>query len=232
MKKLLLLMAGVAAASGLQAGELNMYMGQQLLENSKTYYFNDIEVSDEGGYFEVKMDPKLSIVADETTYDVKIVATCTSGQEIQMCAGGACENGTSVTKEGLILKAGKAVDLMFEYLGEAETQEQIPTCITTDFTLEEVGVATSKKTYTVVMNDPNGAVSVIAQDKQVVLMNNTLVYSLSGDATVELYDINGRKVLSSQVNGSGNLNLGTLAKGLFIYRFAGCSKAIGKILLH
>lgn len=125
MKKTLLILSALAASMAANA-ELNLYMGSQELVASQQYWFNDMTVNDEGNYVEVKIDPKLSVRADKLTFDVQVTAECTSGQQIQMCCGGACEKNTKVVKSGLKVDANGSLNLDFEFTGEFDNASQIP----------------------------------------------------------------------------------------------------------
>ena len=54
------------------------------------------------------MNPHINIISDVAANDIILIAECTSGQNIQLCAGGTCEMGKEITKTGVTLEAGKS----------------------------------------------------------------------------------------------------------------------------
>lgn len=225
MKKHLLLIAALAVASSAYAGDIKMYMGEKEI-NPGTTYFNEISISDEGSYFDVVMNPELSIMANETTYDVQVTAACTSGQQISLCAGGECVKGEKVVKNGITLAANARLKLMFDYMTMVETKEEIPT-VTTDITVEELGVASSKKTYTIIMNSTSGVEAVVAEG-DVKVSDNAIVYNLEKAGQAAVYSISGAKAIGLDVAGTGSISLQDLPRGVYIYSVAGHS---GKVLV-
>lgn len=230
MKKILLLMAAGIMTSSLYAGDINLYSENTLWEPG-THLFNTMNLEGGNGFLSVTIDPKLSIMSNERTFDVQVTAVCTSGQKIQMCAGGQCVKDTKVVKSGLILKPDTPLDLRFEYMDFFESELQIPRNITTELTVEELGVESSKKSYTIVMNGELSKVDVIAHDKEIFLINGQLHYALSGAATLNLYDANGRTVKTAVLEGNGILSLSELPKGIYIYTLSGNNQISGKIIL-
>lgn len=223
-------MAAGMLASFLYAGDINLYSGSTLLQPG-THIFNDMDVEGGNGFYNVTIDPKLSIMSNERTFDVQVTAICTSGQKIQMCAGGQCVKDTKVEKSGLILKPDTPLDLQFEYMDFFESEADIPKNITTELTVEELGVESSKKAYTIVMNGELGSVDVIARDPEIYLSNGMLHYNLSGTLTLNLYDANGRIVKTATIEGSGSLILTDFPKGMYIYAVTGSSRSSGKVIL-
>lgn len=213
MKKQLLLASVLLWGALSSNAAMDMYMGEQKLANNGTYSFNTIEEDPIMGGFII--DPHLSLMSTEETV-VNIEAKCTSGQSIQMCAGGQCEKAPTVRKEDITLKANEKLNLQFEYIdNNAEDPAQLPKNITTVFTIE----GDEELTYTLVMNsDGSGIAAVIDRDRNVSYVNGELVYNLDKPGNLILCDTNGRVVLNTTVSGNGNLSLAGLAKGIYIYR--------------
>ncbi len=67
------------------------------------------------------MNPELFIMSDVDASDVVVTAECTNGQVIQLCCGGMCEAGTTVTKTGIELKAGQMLDTECHSIGFTES---------------------------------------------------------------------------------------------------------------
>lgn len=228
MKKSLLLIGGLMTSAVMMA-DINLYMGGQELTPGQTYWYNEMNVSDEGNYVSVKIDPSLSIKADKLTFDVQVTAECTSGQKIQMCCGSECVKEVKVVKSGIMLDANNALNLDFEFMEDFDSADDIPQGITTLFTVEELGVESSKKTYTLILNDANGSVDVIERDSDVMVVGDALTYNLSEPARIAIYSLNGSRIIDRSVNGTGSIDLSSLGKGIYVYRLTGASNLSGKI---
>lgn len=226
MKNFLLTAAALIAAAGMNAATgIQMYMGESPVAPG-TYVCNDIVIDPDDG---VIIDPKLSVVSAEDVFDVTITAECTSGQKIQMCCGGQCEIAPKVVKSGLELEAGVAMKLDFEYKDyDIFKEEDVPEKITTNITVELDG---EQDLYTIVMNDKGSGIAVVAQDKNVYATPDGLVYNVSGNCDVTVYDINGHKVLDTVVKGAGTLYFGDLGKGIYLYRINGSANVSGKVMV-
>lgn len=226
MKKFLLTAAALIAAAGMNAATgIQMYMGETPIAPG-TYVCNDIVIDPDDG---VIIDPKLSVVSAEDVFGVTITAECISGQNIQMCCGGNCEVKPKVVKSDLELEAGKPLDLAFEYMDfDIFNEEDVPEKITTNITVELDG---EQDLYTIVMNDKGSGIAVVSQDRNVYATPDGLVYNVSGNCDVTVYDINGHKVLDTVVKGAGNISFGDLAKGIYLYRVNGSANLSGKVLV-
>lgn len=203
---------------------IDMYMGEQKLADNGTYTFNTItEDPNMGGFM---IDPHLSLLSTEDAM-VNITARCTSGQKIQMCAGGQCENAPTVRKEDITLQANVKLDLQFEYIdNQVDDQSQLPKNITTVFTIE----GDEELSYTLVMNsDGSGIQAIVDRDRNVAYANGELIYDLSKPSKLTLCDTNGRVVLNAAVSGNGSVTLAKLAKGIYIYRLG---QNTGKIVVR
>lgn len=224
MKKHLLLALALLPGALTASATIDMYMGEQKLANNGTYTFNTItEDPNTGGFM---IDPHLSLLSTEETV-VNIEARCTSGQSIQMCAGGQCENAPTVRKEDITLQANVKLDLQFEYINnQVDDQSQLPKNITTVFTIE----GDEELAYTLVMNsDGSGIQSIVERDRNVAYANGELIYNLSKAANLTICDTNGRVVLNTAVSGNGSVTLANLAKGIYIYRLG---HSAGKIVVR
>jgi hypothetical protein len=223
MKKHLLLALALIPGALTANATIDMFMGEQKLDIDGTYTFNTItEDPNTGGFI---IDPHLSLLSTEDAM-VNITARCTSGQKIQMCAGGQCVTNTTVSKT-VELKTDTKLDLRFEYINnEIEDRTQLPKNITTVFTVEDLEV----QTYTIVMNsDGSGISAVIDRDREVVYANGELIYNLDRVAKLTLCDTNGHVVLNTSVDGYGSISLANLAKGIYIYRLG---HSTGKVVVR
>lgn len=224
MKKHLLLAFALLPGALSANAAIDMYMGEQKLADNGTYTFNTItEDPNTGGFM---IDPHLSLLSTEDAM-VNITARCTSGQKIQMCAGGQCENAPTVRKEDITLQANVKLDLQFEYIdNQVDDQSQLPKNITTVFTIE----GDEELSYTLVMNsDGSGIQAIVDRDRNVAYANGELIYDLSKPSKLTLCDTNGRVVLNAAVSGNGSVTLAKLAKGIYIYRLG---QNTGKIVVR
>ncbi len=221
MKKHLLLALALLPGALTANAAIDMYMGEQKLDIDGTYTFNTITDYELGGY---KIDPGLYVISSEDT-EATITAACTSGQKIQMCCGGLCTIGTTVTKE-VELQADKKLNLEFEYLDMDLTDSaNMPKNITTTITVESI----KAQSYTIVLNaDGSGIAAVVDGDRNVAYADGELVYNVSKPCNLTLCDTNGRIVLDAAVNGNGSMSLANIAKGIYIYRLG---QNAGKILV-
>ncbi|MDE6239178.1 MAG: hypothetical protein K2M54_04230 [Muribaculaceae bacterium] len=226
MKKFLLLLAGVSAYMSADAIELTFWMGNQQITPDQTVKFTDIDIVnyDEDGYKEVKMDPKLSISSNIFSSDVKITATCTSGQSIQMCAGGLCRGGVTVTKEGVTVRPNQKLDLGFDYAGEFDLDETIPTVVTV-IEAEDVQESDSKVQFIIEMGEAGASVSTIEVNDDFKAVEGGVAYSADNDCTLTITTMSGVNVYTANVSGEGFISLD---KGLYVYTFGSRS---GKIYI-
>ena len=222
MKKSLLIVSSLLMAGNMYA-ETDLYMGDTKMESGKTYTCNDM-VDDGFGAFII--DPHLTVKADQAA-DFNFSFKVTTGQDVQFCGSdgkGGIGQQCVMTSESSIsghLAAGESWNSMIEYMGYSDSADELPKDITIELKLDA-------KSYTLVMNSSEGSVSVIEKDRNVAFSNNALVYSLSNASEAAVYDMQGRKVMSITVNGSGSLDLGTLSRGAYIYRIGNTA---GKVMV-
>lgn len=219
MKKLYFtLAAALLGVASLQARELTFYNGDEKIASGEEVTFNEVEKEAiGGGAFEVKIAPKLFLGSDFTSNKIQITAKCTSGQKIQMCAGGACNMGETVVKNDIKVDANSKLPLEFEYLGELEADEVLPEIVTEFEAFDTRYEASTKVSFTLVMNSESGSLTVIKNNQAFRAVAGGIEYSLDAPAAVELYSITGLKVLSAHLDGSGILSTASLPKGIYIY---------------
>lgn len=228
MNKIYTTLLALSLAGSATAMELTFYIGDKAVTTGSTVNFSGVEKEDFGDYFEVKMDPKLSLGTDAYSNAIQVTADCTSGQKIQMCAGGACEAGKTVVKSNIRLQAGEKVNLQFEYLDELDAGTAIPT-VTTHFKAVVPEYPETLREFVLVMSEEGaGIANIDANGETVCLTPVGLYYNIAAPATADLYDICGKRVLNTKVNGEGVISLSSLPKGIYIYRIA--SKT-GKIIV-
>lgn len=151
MKKILIAAAMLCAMTA-SARELTFYIGDTPIENGSTIEFSDFKVETyDDGYRGVTMAPELFVSSDIFTEKVSITAECTSGQTIQLCAGGNCMAGTKVTKNNVTLKTDTKLPLMFDYVNnDIEPGAEVPK-VTAVISAQDGDFADTFKSFTIVM---------------------------------------------------------------------------------
>lgn len=225
MKKLYLLLAGLLIASFAQARDIKFYLGDTEIAPNSTVYFNDVEKTPMGKMLQVTMEPKIFVSPSLATSAMTVTAECTSGQSIQLCAGGQCEKGTSVTKTGVKVGTNEKLNIMFDYSGRQLPTDPIPE-VTAVITAEDHGV---KVSFTIVMGENVGGVSDVESALSFKPAAGGIEYSLPGACRVSLYNLLGMKALETSIDGSGFLSTSSLPAGLYIYTLEGAAAKSGKI---
>lgn len=221
MKKIYMLAAAAILAAGAHAQTLTFAMGGTEIAPGSTVTFNDgeIEIDQEYNWGMWKFDPHISLTSD-INGTVDVIANCTSGQVIQMCAGGMCEKAARVEKNNVQLTAGTPLDIMFEYEEEVEDNPDIkvPENVTTEISAQYTGNPASKVSFIIIINsNMGGTISVYEKAGQLTSMNGSLEYSVEDACTLTLYSQGGERVLSTEVEGNGSVSTAGLAKGVYVY---------------
>jgi len=228
MKKLYLsICLAVAGLLTMQARELTFYIGETPIADGQSISFTDIIVNDNGDYSEVKMAPDLYLGTDIFSNEVNMTATCTSGQEIQLCAGGACKKGVTVEKTGLSVSPSAKLALDFEYIAELDAGVAVPT-VTATIEAQDGDRAETKKAFTIVMSAKAGSITLIAERDDLRFTRAGIEYSLDAPADFALYTADGLRVLSTRLSGSGTLVTDGMAEGIYVYTLGNRS---GKIYI-
>lgn len=215
MKKLLLSLACIASFCSANAFELSFWLGDQKIAPGQTVTFSDITVNDSEGYLEVAMKPELYLMSDTYTGDVKITATCTSGQSIGLCAGGQCIGGEKVVKNDVIIGTDEKLNLGFDYIGEFDLDEEIPV-VETLFEAEDVTVKNSKVQFVIQMGKDLAGVTAIELNDDLLPVDGGIAYKADAECELTLTNLAGVCVFSSNVYGEGIVDL---SHGLYVYRF-------------
>lgn len=217
MKKFYLTLLAGLLTFGASARELKFYNGDQVIENGSTITFENITVDDHGDWFEVEMKPDLYLSSDIYSKTVNITAECVSGQTIQMCAGGNCLRGTTVAKTGVTLQTNQKLELKFDYVSDFDAGEAIPT-VTTVITAVDTKYPATEKSFTIIMGQNVASVDVIENNSDITLTPAGIVYTLTTPTDFAIYNITGKQVVATQLNGTGLVETSNLAKGIYIYR--------------
>lgn len=213
MKKFYITFLGSLLCLSAQARELTFWMDGRQIKPGETVECNNVSIIEEDTYKEVTMDPKLSISSDIYTSQLTVTATCTSGQDIRMCAGGSCMGGESVTKKNVKVQANQKLNLEFEYIGELDLEEKIPV-VTTVFEAQDGTYAETLVQFVLTMCEEGASVSVIEVADEIRPVAGGLQYSLETPARFELHTVGGACVHSAELSGNGTVSA---APGLYIY---------------
>lgn len=224
MKKLLLA-AALFAAIGAQAQTFTLTWGadKKTAAPGESIHFTGFKP------FEMNNCDIFVTSSEATTIDATLAANGKEG--FQICAGGSCETvggmtnpDYKITKKNLTLKANNPYDLQIEVFSPTEPEYLIGT-----LTINVSGKPETSQEYIIVVNDNTGGVSMIAKDADLLFENGMLVYHLDGAATITLYDLQGRAVLSVDAEGNGSVSTSNLPAGIYAYGVEGCVKKNGKI---
>lgn len=207
-----------------QALELSFWLGNQKIEPGSTVEFNNATVVDYGTYKEVTMKPELTLSSNIYSSSITVVAECTSGQSIQMCAGGVCRGGKTVTKEKVTVRTGEKLDLGFDYVGEFDPGEAIPV-VTTHFTAEDTTEPGSKVEFVLVMSEGSASLIEIEAAEGLEPVKGGVRYDVTGEKQLSLYNLEGVCVFTATLSGSG---VAEVPAGLYLYSLGNTS---GKILV-
>ncbi len=225
MRKLYLFLACLAAFSA-QAVSLKVYMGDKEITPGSTAYFSDYQAEEyESGVWDIKMDPKLYVESDFTTNNVSVTAVCTSGHNIQMCAGTNCQIGETVVKDNLTLRKGQKFALEFEYMNMEYEGATVPDVVT-KFTV--TGADSGPIEFTVVMGPSAALVSRVEMSDEIRLTSAGIEYGLTSAKDFALYTVDGICVMKASLEGNGLLPTNGLVKGVYLYTLDGHS---GKIFV-
>ena len=214
MKRLYLPLLAVLLGMSAQARELTFYIGDTPITDGQTINFTDIEVTDRGDTYNVTMAPELYIASDIFTSKLSVTATCTSGQQIQMCAGGTCQAGTTVTKSDIAIQPNTKLALEFDY-NARNLSGDVPVVVTTIEAQDGTYTATHKS-FTIVMGS-QASVTVIENHNELHAVAGAIEYALDAPAVFALYNIDGLLVTSQQLNGHGSISTAGLPTGVYVY---------------
>lgn len=222
MKKFYTILAGMlVVAASATAQNLTFYMDGKPVDAGSTVYFNEIDKEPAGSSkVEVTINPKLSLGTDLYNSSICVTATCTSGQKIQMCAGGTCVSGEVVKKTDLKVQTNAKLDLQFEYIGVLGKDEEIPTVTTKFEAWSDDDEEETLRTFTLVMNGTS-ALTLVENTKPIEVSAAGLVYNIKGTAKLAVYNALGQVALQRNVNEHGVVSTAGLAPGLYFYTLRG-----------
>ncbi len=226
MKKLYMILAAAALGLSAQARELTWYDGDTKLEAGSTFTFNDVETRPAGNMQQVSIEPNLYLGTD--IYSSKITVSATANEKIELCAGGACETGESITKTGVKINGGQSIPLQLHYNQRIPADQEVPR-IVVDLTAQMADYPETLTTLTVVMNGDQDGVTAIVNGYEFYSTPDGLHYNIDTPAQLSLYGITGMKVLQTTVSGSGVIATDGIPAGIYVYTLGGNT---GKILVR
>lgn len=225
MKKLYFAAAMLLAAGAASADSLVFVNGDTPLENGSNLELKlETEYYEETQDYDVKCEPKLYLQPDYKTGQIVVKAVCTTGQEIQLCFGGlnpgepaGCMDGVELTQycPEASVEAGTKMNLMFHFTQSEVTT--IPEKVVTLFSAEDQSNPAASSTITVTMTGDGSGIEVVETGKHVAVANGNLAYVTDAPTALNVYAVNGTRVLAATVNGAGTLSTAALAPGLYIY---------------
>lgn len=218
MKKIYIIAAAALMAAGAQAQKITFYdidgkaiaADATVISNNTTKW---IDYGDNG--VDYAFDPEITIEGDQKG---TLTVTAQSDVQVSLCCGGACVAGTSITKDAVEIEPGIKVPLQLELQGYTNSKDEVVPTATVNVTAKYNGNDASAVSIKVIMNDKGGAVAILEADgKYVRAINGGLAYDLAEATEVAVYDMAGRAVLATELQGSGILSTEGLQKGIYVY---------------
>lgn len=215
MKKFYTLLAASVFAVAANAVTISFVQNNVSLPFGEEITFNTGSVDMFGS---ITYNPGIYVLSDQDV-TVNVKAMCLTGQKIQMCCGGDCESGESVTKDNIKLSGGTLLDTQFEYIYVPKQGEEKPSIVTALLAVEKPESLGEYVAELYVNFDlKNSSVSILEADREVVYRNGLLEYNAGQLCEFTIYDSNGRIVYNTSINGQGSINLEHLAQGNYVYR--------------
>ena len=220
MKKIFTLVTAAVAALGINASAFELYFGDQPVENEATYETGyTVEEVAPGALYLVTQNANLFMhgaVGEEATITVQLL----DGTGVQLCSFGDCINiptpqgATTGSKSGALTKTVDDADI-----------HKITTFYSDNFSsLQDVKIkvtATSGEyntsVYVNLTAQPASLSAVVSEEYVKAAAGGTLNYNVAAPTTLNLYSITGALAGQFHISGAGSLNLGNLAKGVYIY---------------
>lgn len=225
MKKLLLLLTSAVVYFNANAIDLTFWIDNQKITPGETIEFSDITINKDEGYCDVKMKPELYLTTNIFSSDIKITATCTSGQTIGLCAGGQCIGGVTAVKENVTVRPNQKLDLGFDFIGEFDLDEPIPTVITT-IEAEDITESESKIQFVIKMGEKSASVSVVEISDEIRAVEGAIAFNVEYPGELTVSTLSGANVFSGIITGEGSISL---PKGIYVYSFNGRA---GKLIIR
>lgn len=238
MKKVLLGIAFLMGASFAAKADLAFLYEGKPLENGAVlnysgFTYEPILNTDNtpSGFYQFKVDPEIHLMS---TTDATVTVTSSSNIAVNLCAGSDCVNGTSNTKNGVVLKANVPLNLNMDWMptggaGMMGQDVEVP-AIKVVLTASGDGQTIS---ITVNMGGFTADVQTIgaANANSISVSGKTLHYDLPSGSKVDVHSLSGKTVISKVVGGNGSISLAALPKGIYVYNVAGKNGKSGKFII-
>lgn len=233
MKKIYMIAAAaLLTVTTAGARELKFCQGDKVFNAQDRLVWNQCKIEDYGADGkDYVYDPEISILSDVDANDVIVTATCTTGQNIQLCCGGSCEMGPSITKRDIEVKAGVPLASQLEQTGQTYSADELIPHVEVELTAQYADDPSSLIKLEIVFDVGTGITSVTA-DKEIASVQGGIRYNLTGTSEVNLYDMTGRRVVTAKVSGSGIIPTTALPAGIYVYSVEGTSRRTGKLFVR
>lgn len=231
MKKFYLLAAAMLVAGASQAAGLSFLLGESPIANGEEVTYTDYKVENYEEDVDVLFEPHMYLTADYATGPVTLTAVCTSGQKIQICAGGDCVDAANVEKKLTPLAANEKLDLQFHYTAMQVLPDAVASlkeCVTVLSASDDNDAAIST-TCTVIFSTNNSGIKSIEYGKNVAVANGRIAYSVNGAESLRVYSLSGNTVVGATVEGNGTVDVNHLAPGIYVYTLGNAS---GKFIVR
>ena len=233
MKKIYMIAAAaLLTVTGAGARELKFCQGDKVFDAQDRLVWNQCKIEDYGAEGkDYVYDPEIRILSDVDATDIIVTATCTTGQNIQLCCGGNCEMGPSVTKRNIEVEAGVPLASQLEQTGQTYSADEPIPHVEVELTAQYAGDPSSLIKLEIVF-DTNSGITSVAVDNDFHAVQGGIRYNLTGTSEVHLYDMTGRRVVTAKVSGRGTIPTATLPAGIYVYSVEGNSRRIGKLFVR
>ena len=228
MKKLLLSLVLLGGAIIGADAQLTFLLDNEPLASGSVIDFEGYKFAN--GMLEVT--PPLELVSGKTA---NVTVNAKANEEVQLCLGIQCKSSKDVTVQDKMI-AGEAQDLQFhymKYIGMNVETVEVP-AITAVITAYYDDDPDNAITITVNMGGElanAGVESLVANGAGIYVNGKTLNYDLNGASEINVYSLSGKALISRSVAGSGSISLGSLPKGVYVYRVNGKAAKTGKFII-
>lgn len=234
MKKLLLASFAMAAMFTANADNLAIMFQGETLPNNSSIFFDEPFVEDYGQFISVTLDPELYIVSD---VNATVTVHVTSNYDVNLCTAengkeGECISGKNLEKSNVVLTAGQPLNLLLDVILTSidGTYPEVP-----DYKIEVTAWYNDDPSNVYKLNlemeDP-AAVESISANNAVTFNGKSLNYDFPSASQISVFSLSGKTVVNSTVSGTGSINLGHLAKGVYLYRVSGKNPKTAKIIIR
>ena len=233
MKKIYMIAAAaLLTVTDAGARELKFCQGDKVFDAQDRLVWNQCKIEDYGAEGkDYVYDPGISILSDVDATDIIVTATCTTGQNIQLCCGGNCEMGPSVTKRNIEVEAGVPLASQLEQTGQTYSADEPIPHVEVELTAQYAGDPSSLIKLEIVFDTGTGITPVTA-DNEITSVQGGIKYNLTGASEVNLYDMTGHRVLGTTVSGSGIIPTVQLPAGIYVYSVEGNTRRTGKLFVR